>query len=151
MSFSTAALAGSTDPQYFKTGSDARSEFGFVRHIYFVPADTQKYSYQIQWAGIQVGTGNLVCNRFAARTEDRVRWDQIGFRFNLNPNSGVVASAGDVVEVYGGTVGNPTVHSLHFRVAVSDNQGNLVYKTRWEGGDDIVNWNWPSECSWVKE
>ncbi|MEM1393876.1 MAG: hypothetical protein AAF630_02750 [Cyanobacteria bacterium P01_C01_bin.38] len=113
----------------------------------FVPV-RNSYSYQVQIAGKT--NNDLACTRFAATEQDRLEWKTV--RAEIGTNNSNLYAEGEIVPVYGAYIGRDYVStSMHIRVVAIDENGNELYKTNWEGGNDIKYWGWSGDCAWVAE
>jgi hypothetical protein len=64
---------------------------------------------------------------------------------------GITAAVGQYYGGWHNRWAGDVTNEIHLRVRVSNQNNQTLYTTRWYGGDDIVNWPWPQNLSWVKE
>ncbi len=124
---------GGAGDSYFVDPPKLSQDYTGNYTVSFVPTRND-YSYQIQVAGMGVMNEfqlmqQPACVRFAAISLSGNSLGRYYNRFSL---------LSPVVET-----------QEHFRVAVFSRLGRQLYETGWYGGDDILNWEWPSACRWV--
>jgi hypothetical protein len=125
---------------YFKSKAHIYEDAARNWHVDIFPTNTQKYLYQIQVAGsnaIPPFTGGLACDRISAGPYGNKQFGGVYNRW-----TGKVKSQTHLrVVVWDGTL----------RVVAPGTPELPLYTTPWYPKEDILKWNWPKDCSWVKQ
>jgi hypothetical protein len=164
--------------RFFASRVDVQRDWAQNWEVRFVPTANQ-YVYEIQVAGQAAGhwvaglpphyvDGGLGCTKFPAHAYQRLTVGQIKAEIGVtDPKQFTASFGGDakVVDVYGGVYNRvpidlgplggyspPVYTQVHLRIAAYDQAGREKYTTGWYGApdEDMLKWNWPAECSWVK-